>query len=637
MTDERPAGRWAKVLRGVNPRALVVGVLFLALVTLWIVVLVLLSPNAPGRELSYDQLLSEINAGHIQGDITLLSYDAEVTGTLKNGTRFWTAVSGGTGAPSDTAFAPVVLTLFEKSVHFRLDPQTDKRLLGVATQFALPSATMITGFAFIYLLFRGPGGLGTMYRSRARRYVSNFEKGVTFADVAGMDEAIDELREVKDVLADPDRLTALGARAPRGVLLIGPPGCGKTLLARAVAGEAKVPFFSLSGSEFTEQFVGVGAARVRDLFKQAREAAPAIVFVDELDAIGRARSGGDSSNAEWESTLNELLVQLDGFDAASRVVLMAATNRPDILDVALLRKGRFDRQVVIDVPDRAGRMAIFRAHCRGKPVSGAVDWEAILHRTLGFTGADIAATMNEAALLASRRGMHQIGQAEVSSAVDRVVAGPERRSRIMDTVEKERTAYHEAGHAVMGWLLPQTIHVDKVSLVARGHSQGSTWNRPTDERRLVTDRQLQDYIAVALSGRAAERVVFGDASSSAQTDLQRATALARQMVRDYGMSEALGPYVFGPRDAAHGGDYSYDLAAKADAEVLRVLEAADARAAAALGAHRDQLDRVARELIQRETLERADLVALLGTAGADPTVAIARPTTDDVRVGGALP
>ncbi|MGH9269379.1 MAG: ATP-dependent metallopeptidase FtsH/Yme1/Tma family protein, partial [Acidimicrobiales bacterium] len=365
---------------------------------------------------------------------------------------------------------------------------------------------------------------------------------------------------------------------------------GKTLLAKAVAGEARVPFFSISASQFLGMLVGVGPARVRDLFEKARAAAPSIIFIDELDAAGRARASGDSLNPEGESTLNELLVQLDGFDPSDRVVLMAATNRPDVLDPALMRKGRFDRQIVIDAPDFTGRLAIAKVHARGKPLGTDLDLERFARRTVGLSGADIAAALNEAATLAARRRLSALGARELSEAVDRVMAGPERHSRILGAEEKRRVAYHEAGHTIVGWVFDSSTTVDKVSIVARGHSLGSTWSLPTDDRRLRTRAHMEEEITTALAGRAAEEVVFADPSNGSALDLSRASVLARHMVYDLGMSEALGPLVLGSGEGAWARNHSEATTEEADREVRRMLDQADHRARAVLTAYRSHLD-----------------------------------------------
>jgi cell division protease FtsH len=476
------------------------------------------------------------------------------------------------------------------------------------------------------VLFRRMGGAGassavlSFGKSRAR-LVADRDVGVTFADVAGCDEAKTELAEIVEFLRRPERFTALGAKIPKGVLLTGPPGTGKTLLARAVAGEARVPFFSLSGSDFVEMFVGVGAARVRDLFEQAKQHSPCIVFVDELDAIGRARGVHLSNiNDEREHTLNQLLVEMDGFAPNSGVVLLAATNRPDVLDPALLRPGRFDRQVVLDAPDVTGREAILRVHARNKPLAPDVDLGAVARGTPGFSGADLANALNEAALLAARRGRERIDQRDLEEAVEKVVAGPERKSRRLDDAEKRRVAVHEAGHALVAMHSPHADPVHKISIVPRGKAAlGYTLQLPTGDRYLLTATALRDKLRSLLGGRAAEDLVFGDVSTGAENDLEAATALARRIVCQFGMGKAVGlmHVVSEPAwagTAALGGlqrDCSEETAHAIDDEVRGLLDDAYADARRLLVQQREQLDRVAAALLARETLDAAALRALL--------------------------
>ena len=462
-------------------------------------------------------------------------------------------------------------------------------------------------------------------KSRARM-IADRDVGVTFADVAGADEAKAELAEIVEFLRHPKRFTALGARIPKGVLLTGPPGTGKTLLARAVAGEAKVPFFSLSGSDFVEMFVGVGAARVRDLFEQAKRHAPCIVFIDELDAIGRARGVHLSNiNDEREHTLNQLLVEMDGFEPNSGVVILAATNRPDVLDPALLRPGRFDRQVVLDAPDVRGREAILRVHARNKRLAPDVDLAAIARGTPGFSGADLANALNEAALLAARRGLDRIGQRELEEAVEKVVAGPERKSRRLEEGEKRRVAVHEAGHALVALHSAHADPVHKISIVPRGKAAlGYTLQLPTGDRYLLTEAALRDKLRSMLGGRAAEEIVFGDVSTGAESDLEGATALARRIVCQFGMGKAVGlMHVVreSPWPAAAGGgglqrDCSEATAHAVDEEVRSLLDEAYAEARGVLVEHRAQLDAIVAALLERETLDAATLHALAGKPAA---------------------
>ena len=443
---------------------------------------------------------------------------------------------------------------------------------------------------------------------------------VKFSDVAGIDEAVEELQEVRDFLSDPERYRRMGARIPRGVLLVGPPGTGKTLLAKAVAGEAGVPFFSISGSDFVEMFVGVGASRVRDLFKQAKESAPCIIFIDEIDAVGRQRGAGlGGGHDEREQTLNQLLVEMDGFEDNSSVILIAATNRPDILDPALLRPGRFDRRVTVDRPDVAGREKILRVHAEGKPFDDDVDFERLAKITPGFTGADLANLMNESALLAARRHRDTIGSSEVEEAMERVVAGPERKSRVITKGERRVIAYHESGHALVGHVLENSDPIHKISIISRGQALGYTMQVPEEDHFLETRDGMLDQIAVLLGGRTAEELFCDDVTTGASNDLERATKLARTMVTRYGMSDELGAQVFGEaqhevflgRDYANRQDYSAETAKRIDDEVERIMREGHSRAREVLNARRDQMDTMARVLLERETVEGEAVSALL--------------------------
>ena len=455
-------------------------------------------------------------------------------------------------------------------------------------------------------------------KSRAKQITKDMPK-TTFADVAGADEAVEELQEIKDFLQNPAKYQALGAKIPKGVLLFGPPGTGKTLLARAVAGEAGVPFYSISGSDFVEMFVGVGASRVRDLFEQAKQNAPAIVFVDEIDAVGRHRGAGmGGGHDEREQTLNQLLVEMDGFDTKGGVILLAATNRPDILDPALLRPGRFDRQIAVDAPDMEGRKAILRVHAKGKPFAPDVDLDAVARRTPGFSGADLANVVNEAALLAARHDKRAITNEFLEEAIDRVVAGPERKTRAMSEHEKKITAYHEAGHALVAWALPQIPPVHKLTILPRGRSLGHTLVLPTEDKYTQTRAEMIDTLAYALGGRAAEELVFHEPTTGAGDDIQKATNLARAMVTQYGMSPKLGAVKYGSdqsepflgRTYGHERDYSDAIAAEIDAEVRALIELAHDEAWAILVEYRDVLDNMVLELMEKETLSQADMARI---------------------------
>jgi cell division protease FtsH len=489
-----------------------------------------------------------------------------------------------------------------------------------ALTFLLPFVLIIGFWIFIMNQMQGGGSRVMSFgKSRAKR-VSVDSPKVSFKDVAGVDEAVEELQEIKEFLENPKKFQQLGARIPKGVLLYGPPGTGKTLLARAVAGEAGVPFFSISGSDFVEMFVGVGASRVRDLFEQAKQNSPCIIFMDEIDAVGRHRGAGlGGGHDEREQTLNQLLVEMDGFEMKDNIILIAATNRPDILDPALLRPGRFDRQIVVDRPDREGRRMILAVHTRGKPIAKSIDLDTLAAQTPGFTGADLANLVNEAALLAARHGKKQIDMLELEEGIMRVLAGPEKKSRLLSEKEKAITAYHEMGHALVGHLLPNTDPVHKVSIVSRGQALGVTISLPQEDKFLTTKAELTDNMAMTLGGRAAEEVVFGEITTGAANDLERATGLAKQMVMRWGMSEKLGPRVLGHnqaqpflgREFSQEPDYSEEVAQQIDAEIRRIIEDAHKQANDILTEHREQLDRVAKILIERETLERREFEALL--------------------------
>jgi cell division protease FtsH len=461
-------------------------------------------------------------------------------------------------------------------------------------------------------------------KSRARMFMGN-KPTITFADVAGVEEAKQELQEVVEFLKYPEKFSALGARIPKGVLLVGPPGTGKTLLSRAVAGEAGVPFFSISGSEFVEMFVGVGASRVRDLFDQAKRNAPCIVFVDEIDAVGRQRGAGlGGSHDEREQTLNQILVEMDGFDTNTNVIVIAATNRPDVLDPALLRPGRFDRQVVLPQPDINGRNAILEVHARGKPLDKSVSLEILAKQTPGFSGADLSNLINEAAILAARRSKKTIGMSEMQEAIDRVIAGPERKSRIISEKEKLVTAYHEGGHAVVGRFLQNHDPVHKISIIARGMMGGYTRYLPTEDRYLWTKSQFEDRLAATLGGHAAEKVVFGEMSTGAENDIGVATNIARKMVKEYGMSDRLGPVALGHkeeliflgREIGEQKNYSEKVAEAIDEEIRRMIDEAYEKAAAILRDKREILDRLAQELVRLETIEGDALEAVF--SGSPP-------------------
>ena len=496
---------------------------------------------------------------------------------------------------------------------------------------------LIFGFMFFVIMQMQSGGSRIMQFGRSKaKQVTKDQPKVTFEDVAGLEEAIEELGEIKDFLQSQDKFRAMGAKIPKGVLLYGPPGTGKTLLARAVAGEAEVPFFSISGSDFVEMFVGVGASRVRDLFEKAKSSAPAIVFIDEIDAVGRHRGAGlGGGHDEREQTLNQLLVELDGFDVAGGVIVIAATNRPDILDPALLRPGRFDRQVVVDRPDLKGRHAILDVHAKGKPISDEVDMEALARQTPGFTGADLANLINEGALLAARRGQDLVGPPELEEAIDRVIAGPERKSRVMSDQEKKVTAYHEGGHALVGFALPNADPIHKVTIIPRGRAGGYTLALPMEDRNYMRRSELTDQLAMLMGGRAAEELIFVDPTTGASNDIEKATEQARRMVMDYGMSDQLGPMKYGKnsaevflgRDYSSQQDYSNEVAAAIDDEVRALLGQAHDEARRILTTHIEALHRLAERLIEVETLSAEEIVELLSDVpkwearhGSDPRI-----------------
>ena len=504
---------------------------------------------------------------------------------------------------------------------------TLQRRIGKEQRAARRCSTYILPFVlflgfWIFLMNQVQGGgskVMSFGKSRAKRMSADSPK-ITFRDVAGVDEAVEELHEIKEFLENPKKFQALGARIPTGVLLYGPPGTGKTLLARAVAGEAGVPFFSISGSDFVEMFVGVGASRVRDLFEQAKQNSPCIIFMDEIDAVGRHRGAGlGGGHDEREQTLNQLLVEMDGFEAKDNIIMIAATNRPDILDPALLRPGRFDRQIAVDRPDRKGRAKILEVHTRGKPLAKVIDIDALAGQTPGFTGADLSNLINEAALLSARTGKREIGQDELEEGIMRVIAGPEKKTRVMSEKERLITAYHEMGHALVGHFLEHSDPVHKISVISRGQALGYTISMPQEDRFLTTRAELEDTMAMTLGGRAAEEIVFGEITTGASNDIEKVTATAKQMVMRFGMSEKLGPRVFGHdhgqpflgREFSTEPDYSDEIAREIDDEVRRIIEAAHQRARDILTEHQHDLTKISEILVKRETIEKEEFLALL--------------------------
>ena len=560
---------------------------------------------------TFSTLLTQIDDGRI-AQVTMKVSNQELKVVTKDGQKFTT------GYPDDFAD---VLTQKLQAADVPLTVEGRGSTPWWTFLITLAPFILFIGF-WIFLMNRMQGGgskVMSFGKSRAKRMAVDAPK-ITFKDVAGADEAVEELHEIKEFLENPKKFQALGARIPKGVLLFGPPGTGKTLLARAVAGEAGVPFFSISGSDFVEMFVGVGASRVRDLFEQAKQSSPCIIFMDEIDAVGRHRGAGlGGGHDEREQTLNQLLVEMDGFEAKDNIILIAATNRPDILDPALLRPGRFDRQIVVDRPDRDGRAQILRVHTKGKPIAKSIDLAVLAGQTPGFTGADLANLVNEAALLAARKGKRVIEQTELEEGIMRVIAGPEKKSRILSEKERVVTAYHEMGHALVGHFLPDADPVHKISVVSRGQALGYTISMPTEDKFLTTRAQLEDQMAMTLGGRAAEELMFNEITTGAANDLEKVTSTAKQMTMRFGMSEKLGPRVLGHnqgapflgRDMHSEPDYSDDLARTIDSEIRRIIEEAHQRARDILTEHRDDLEKLSQILLRRETIEREEFIALL--------------------------
>ncbi|HEU4811687.1 MAG TPA: ATP-dependent zinc metalloprotease FtsH [Nocardioides sp.] len=578
-----------------------------------------LAPNGGYDEVTTSEMNQYISSGEIN-EITFIDGDQQIKATLDDGvdrsggnkiTAYW--VDGQQTGIIDAVDEQVDEGTIEKANSENPQPS----LVGSILATLLPFALIILLFLFLMNQVQGGGGRGVMQfgKSKAKLISKDMPKS-TFSDVAGCDEAIEELGEIKEFLQEPAKFQAVGAKIPKGVLLYGPPGTGKTLLARAVAGEAGVPFYSISGSDFVEMFVGVGASRVRDLFEQAKENAPAIVFIDEIDAVGRHRGAGmGGGHDEREQTLNQLLVEMDGFDVRGGVILIAATNRPDVLDPALLRPGRFDRQIGVDAPDLTGRHLILQVHSRGKPMAEDIDLLGIARRTPGFTGADLANVLNEAALLTARNNQKQIGNGALDEAIDRVIAGPQRSSRLMSEKEKLITAYHEGGHALVAAALPGTDPVHKITILPRGRALGYTMVLPDEDKYSQTRSEMLDKLAYMLGGRAAEEMVFHDPTTGAGNDIEKATSLARAMVTQYGMTERLGAIKLGEsnsepflgRDFGHQRNYSEDVAAIIDEETKKFLATAHQEAFDILEENRDVLDALVLALLDKETLDKAEV------------------------------
>ena len=560
------------------------------------------------QEIIYTQFLRQVDEQKVE-KVTIV--ENTIRGKLKDGTQFTTVT------PDDPT---LINTLRAKNIEIKAEQPPQPPWWTTIFSSILPMLLLIGVWFFIMQQTQG-GGNRVMSFGKSRAKLHGDEKiKVTFKDVAGADEAKQELEEVVEFLKHPKKFNDLGARIPKGVLLFGPPGTGKTLLARAVAGEAGVPFFSISGSDFVEMFVGVGASRVRDLFEQAKKNAPCIVFIDEIDAVGRQRGAGlGGGHDEREQTLNQLLVEMDGFGVNEGIIIIAATNRPDILDPALLRPGRFDRQIVVDRPDVRGREEILKVHVKGKPLAKEVDLDVLARRTPGFTGADLSNLVNEAALLAARRNKKRVEMGEMEEAVERVVAGPERKSRVISDKEKRLTAYHEAGHALVGMLLDHTDPVHKVSIIPRGRAGGYTLMLPKEDRYYATRSELLAQLKVFLGGRVAEAVVLNEISTGAQNDIERATELVRKMICEYGMSETMGPIAFGKkqeqvflgRDISRDRNYSEEVAHSIDKEVRKMVEEAYNGVESILRENIEQLHVIAAALIEKETLEAEELLRLV--------------------------
>jgi cell division protease FtsH len=586
----------------------------------------LLSTSEPEAAPTYSEFITQVDDGEIDA-VTLNAGDNTIDVTPAEGEEYQTAYP-------DNTEQSLINELRAEEIPIQVEGKGGSTI-GTVLLYALPFLLFV--FLWLFLIRRMMGGGGQlmkMGKSKAKLQSPEQPK-ITFRDVAGVDEATEELEEIKEFLENPKKFQGLGARIPKGVLLYGPPGTGKTLLARAVAGEAGVPFFSISGSDFVEMFVGVGASRVRDLFEQAKQNSPCIIFMDEIDAVGRHRGAGlGGGHDEREQTLNQLLVEMDGFEAKDNIIMIAATNRPDILDPALLRPGRFDRQITVDRPDRKGRAKILAVHTRGKPLARAVDLDKLAAQTPGFTGADLSNLVNEAALLAARKGEREIHSHHLEEGIMRVIAGPEKKTRVMSEKERRVTAYHEMGHALCAHFLEHTDPVHKISVIARGQALGYTISLPTEDKFLTTRAELRASMAMTLGGRAAEEIVFGEVTTGASNDLEKVTQTAKQMVMRFGMSDKLGPRVFGHdagqpflgREFSSEPDYSDDVAREIDAEIRRVVEEAHGIARRILEQHRPELDRISEILLERETIERSEFLELLAGKPADEVFGQDEPT-----------
>jgi cell division protease FtsH len=600
-----------------NLKRILRGPLFwILLITVTVLVVVEVAGSAAGsREIRTATMVTYLEDGKVK-EVTFVEGDQEIQATLKNGTEVRSKWLGEQGAR--------LVEQAEKSVADKklktFDVKVPKQNAFVSFLFSFLPILLIFGLLLFFLNnMQGGGGRVMQFAKSRAKLITKDTPKTTFADVAGCDEAIEELGEIKEFLQEPAKFQAVGAKIPKGVLLYGPPGTGKTLLARAVAGEAGVPFYSISGSDFVEMFVGVGASRVRDLFEQAKANAPAIVFIDEIDAVGRHRGTGmGGGHDEREQTLNQLLVEMDGFDVRGGVILIAATNRPDVLDPALLRPGRFDRQIGVDAPDLAGRTQILKVHARGKPIAESVDLEAVGRRTPGFSGADLANVLNEAALLTARINKKTIDNQALDEAIDRVMSGPQRKSRLMNEHERLITAYHEGGHALVAAALPQSDPVHKITILPRGRALGYTMVLPDEDKYSQTRAELLDKLAYMLGGRAAEELVFHNPTTGAGNDIEKATNLARAMVTQYGMTQRLGAVRLGEneaqpflgRDLMHSRNYSESVAAIVDEEISKLITEAHQEAFDILTENRDVLDALVVQLLERETLDKAEVAAI---------------------------
>ena len=600
---------------------LVVCLAALALVFAWS--LRSLDPVAAGRELPLGTVLRQAAAGDV-ASVTLHDVDHRLTGRLQSGTSFWA-----TYPASDAATPSLIDKLVAGGAEVRLDNQRNKQVVDFLATYVLPLVMLANLFALVIVGTRGGGdGLGglSQFASMGKGRGTEGGGGVTFADVAGADYAVIELREVRDYLSDPDRFAALGALPPKGIMMFGSPGCGKTLMARAVAGEAGVPFFSVSGAEFVESLVGVGAARVRDLFRQVRMVAPAIIFIDEIDAVGRRRGGVGGGQDEREQTLNQLLIEMDGFDPTSGVVVVGATNRPDILDPALLRPGRFDRQITVEPPDFDGRVEVLRLYAERRPLEDGIDYENLARRSPGFTGADLANVVNEAALLCVRQAKGAIGMVELEEAVNRVISGPKRRGHLMSDDERRRIAYHEAGHVIVAAATHRLADVPRVSVAAHGHTLGHTAARTWGEQTLITRAELLAEMTTLLAGMATEELVYGEPSTGSEADLERASAIAQMMAGRYGMSEVVGkvPLLRSEGSGFLGSELvPVETAGTAElsvlyAETARLIDEADRAALAIVARNRDVLEELVALLVEHESIEGDPLAAVLSRVDATP-------------------